>query len=87
MLRDQTKVALAPRARLALDRFIYDPNRTTGSIVLNLCSLGPTRSKVDVADGKDPWQRNFKFPRQGVLCPKQTDLNSRSMSLEVIVYF
>ena len=40
MLRDQTKVALGPGARLTLDRFIYDPNRTTGSIVLNLVKGG-----------------------------------------------
>jgi hypothetical protein len=40
MLRDQTKVALGPGARLRLDRFIYDPNKTTGSIVLNLVKGG-----------------------------------------------
>jgi hypothetical protein len=40
MLRDQTKVALGPGARLTLDRFIYDPNKTTGSIVLNLVKGG-----------------------------------------------
>ena len=40
MLRDETKVALGPGARLTLDRFIYDPNKTTGSIVLNLVKGG-----------------------------------------------
>ena len=40
MLRDQTKVALGPGARLTLDRFVYDPNRTGGSIVLNLVKGG-----------------------------------------------
>ncbi len=40
MLRDQTKVALGPGARLTLDRFIYDPNKTTRSIVLNLVKGG-----------------------------------------------
>jgi hypothetical protein len=40
MLRDQTKVALGPGARLTLDRFIYDPNRSGGSIVLNLVKGG-----------------------------------------------
>ena len=40
MLRDQTKVALGPGARLTLDRFIYDPNKPTGSIVLNLVKGG-----------------------------------------------
>ena len=39
-LRDQTKVALGPGARLTLDRFIYDPSKTTGSIVLNLVKGG-----------------------------------------------
>jgi hypothetical protein len=36
MLRDQTKLAIGPGARLALDRFVYDPNKTSGAIVLNL---------------------------------------------------
>jgi len=40
MLRDQTKVALGPGARLRLERFIYDPNKTSGSIVLNLVKGG-----------------------------------------------
>ena len=40
MLRDQTKVALGPGARLTLDRFVYNPNVTTGSIVLNLVKGG-----------------------------------------------
>ena len=40
MLRDQTKVALGPGARLTLDRFVYNPNITTGSIVLNLVKGG-----------------------------------------------
>ena len=36
MLRDQTKLAIGPGARLTLDRFIYDPDKTSGAIVLNL---------------------------------------------------
>ncbi len=36
MLRDQTKLAIGPGARLTLDRFIYDPSKTSGAIVLNL---------------------------------------------------
>lgn len=36
MLRDETKLALGPGARLVLDRFVYDPNKTSGSIILNL---------------------------------------------------
>jgi hypothetical protein len=36
MLRDQTKLAIGPGARLTLDRFVYDPNKTSGAIVLNL---------------------------------------------------
>jgi hypothetical protein len=40
MLRDETKVALGPGARLALDRFVYDPDRAAGAIVLNLIKGG-----------------------------------------------
>jgi hypothetical protein len=40
MLRDETKVAIGPGARLVLDRFIYDPDKTTGAIVLNLVKGG-----------------------------------------------
>ena len=36
LLRDQTKVAIGPGARLTLDRFVYDPNKSNGAIVLNL---------------------------------------------------
>jgi hypothetical protein len=36
LLRDQTKVAIGPGARLTLDRFVYDPNKSGGAIVLNL---------------------------------------------------
>ena len=40
MLRDQTKLAIGPGARLTLDRFIYDPSKTSGAIVLNLIKGG-----------------------------------------------
>ena len=40
MLRDQTKLAIGPGARLTLDRFVYDPNKTSGAIVLNLIKGG-----------------------------------------------
>lgn len=40
MLRDQTKVAIGPGARLTLDRFVYDPDKTSGAIVLNLIKGG-----------------------------------------------
>ena len=40
MLRDETKVALGPGARLVLDRFVYDPDKTAGAIVLNLVKGG-----------------------------------------------
>ena len=40
MLRDQTKLAIGPGARMTLDRFIYDPNKTSGAIVLNLVKGG-----------------------------------------------
>jgi hypothetical protein len=40
MLRDETKVALGPGARLVLDRFVYDPDKTSGAIVLDLIKGG-----------------------------------------------
>jgi hypothetical protein len=40
MLRDQTKLAIGPGARMTLDRFIYDANKTSGAIVLNLIKGG-----------------------------------------------
>ena len=40
MLRDETKVALGPGARLLLNRFVYDPNRTSGAIALDLIKGG-----------------------------------------------
>ena len=40
MLRDQTKLAIGPGARMTLDRFIYDPSKTSGAIVLNLIKGG-----------------------------------------------
>jgi hypothetical protein len=40
MLRDETKVALGPGARLVLDRFVYDPDKSAGAIVLNLVKGG-----------------------------------------------
>jgi hypothetical protein len=40
MLRDETKVALGPGARLVLNRFVYDPSRTTGAIALDLIKGG-----------------------------------------------
>jgi hypothetical protein len=35
-LDDDTKLALGPGSRLKLDKFVYDPAKTSGSIVLNL---------------------------------------------------
>jgi hypothetical protein len=40
ILRDETKLAIGPGARLVLDRFVYDPDKTTGAIVLNLVKGG-----------------------------------------------
>jgi hypothetical protein len=40
MLRDQTKLAIGPGARLTLDRFVYDPNKTSGAIILDLLEGG-----------------------------------------------
>ncbi len=33
ILADDTKLALGPNARLALDKFVYDPDKTTGGKV------------------------------------------------------
>jgi hypothetical protein len=35
-LNDETKLALGPGARLKLDKFVYDPNKTGGAIVINM---------------------------------------------------
>lgn len=35
-LNDDTKLALGPGSRLMLDKFVYDPEKATGSIVLDL---------------------------------------------------
>ena len=35
-LDDQTKLALGPGAKLALDKFVYDPDKTGGAILVNL---------------------------------------------------
>jgi hypothetical protein len=35
-LDDETKLALGPGSRLKLDKFVYDPKKNSGSIVLNL---------------------------------------------------
>jgi hypothetical protein len=36
VLADDTKLALGPNARLVLDKFVYDPNKTTGQVTINL---------------------------------------------------
>lgn len=36
VLADDTKLALGPGARLALDKFVYDPNKTAGQVTINL---------------------------------------------------
>ncbi len=35
-LRDETKLALGPGSRLLLDKFVYDSQQTSGSIVMNM---------------------------------------------------
>lgn len=40
ILRDQTKLAIGPGARLTLDRFVYNPDKTSGAIVFNLIKGG-----------------------------------------------
>lgn len=34
--KDDTKLALGPGARMTLDKFVYDPEKTNGSIIVNL---------------------------------------------------
>ena len=34
--KDETKLALGPGARMVLDKFVYDPDKSNGSIVVNL---------------------------------------------------
>ena len=34
--KDDTKLALGPNSRMALDKFVYDPAKSNGSIVVNL---------------------------------------------------
>ena len=36
VLADETKLALGPGAKLTLDKFVYDPDKTGGAIVLNM---------------------------------------------------
>lgn len=48
-LDDETKLALGPGARLMLDKFVYDPARTKGSIVLDLVK-GSFRFVTGVAE-------------------------------------
>jgi ferric-dicitrate binding protein FerR (iron transport regulator) len=35
LFRDQTALTVGPASRVKLDRFVYDPNRRTGDIVIN----------------------------------------------------
>ena len=35
ILADDTKLALGPNARLALDKFVYDPNKSGGQVTIN----------------------------------------------------
>lgn len=35
LLLDKTSLSIGPHAELALDRFVYDPNRSTGQVVVN----------------------------------------------------
>jgi len=48
-LDDRTKLALGPGARLTLDKFVYDPAKTKGSIVLDLAK-GAFRFITGVAE-------------------------------------
>lgn len=46
---DNTKLALGPGAKLTLDKFVYDPNRGTGTIIVDLAK-GALRFVTGVAE-------------------------------------
>lgn len=49
--RDDTKIALGAGAKLTLDKFVYDPDRNTGTIIVNLAK-GALRFVTGVAEKK-----------------------------------
>jgi opacity protein-like surface antigen len=53
-LRDQTKLAVGPEARLVLDRFVYDPNASSASVSLKV-SKGAFRFLTGLAP-KDSYE-------------------------------
>jgi hypothetical protein len=51
-LDDDTKLALGPGAKLVLDKFVYDPAKSTGSVAVNLAK-GAFRFVTGAAQKKD----------------------------------
>ncbi len=49
VFKDETKLALGPGSKMKLDKFVYDPEKSTGSIVVNLVK-GTFRFITGVAD-------------------------------------
>ena len=82
LLRDQTKVAIGPGARLTLDRFVYDPNKGNGAIVLNLVK-GSFRFITGIAakppSGADVFSRHRGVATCRYGCCRRKD-NSRTVA-------
>lgn len=49
VFKDETKLALGPGSQMKLDKFVYDPEKTSGSIAVNLLK-GTFRFMTGVAD-------------------------------------
>jgi hypothetical protein len=57
-LADDTKLALGPNARLVLDKFVYDPNKTGKQVLINF-AVGAFRF---ISSSKDPTGYELKTP-------------------------
>src|SRR5215470_7779032 len=57
-LADDTKLALGPNARLVLDKFVYDPDKTSKQVLINFAA-GAFRF---ISSSKDPTGYELKTP-------------------------
>src|SRR5215510_3743282 len=57
-LADDTKLALGPNARLVLDKFVYDPDKTSKQVLINF-AIGSFRF---ISSSKDPTGYELKTP-------------------------
>src|SRR5689334_11575681 len=57
-LADDTKLALGPNARLVLDKFVYDPDKTSKQVLINF-AVGSFRF---ISSSKDPTGYELKTP-------------------------